>query len=265
MNRLLQAIGARIAGYLAAPVRTGSQIALVEPERMLALLRPGDVMLIDGTTRVSVAIKYLTQSTWSHAALYVGDVLGAPSAGDEPRVFIEADLRNGVRAVPLSAYTPLNTRICRPVGLTREERTRVVEYAIARIGQRYDLSHLIDLARYLVPTPPVPVRLRRRMLALGSGDPTRAICSTLIAQAFLSIRYPILPEISAEPAGTARAADSYRETMHIRRYALYTPRDFDISPYFGVVKPALAFHFDFHRLKWIDDEAPVAESGVKPG
>ena len=24
--------------------------------------------------------------------------------------------------------------------------------------------------------------------------------------------------------------------------------------YFGVVKPALAFHFDFHRLKWLDDD-----------
>jgi len=254
MNRLLQYIGGRIAGYLATPVRTGSQVALVPPERLAALLRPGDVMLIDGTTRVSVAIKYLTQSTWSHAALYIGDALGTPSPGDEPRVLIEAELRNGVRAVPLSAYALLNTRICRPVGLTREERNRVIDYALARIGQRYDLSHLIDLVRYLVRTPPVPVRLRRRMLALGSGDPTRALCSTLIAQAFLSIRYPILPEVLPEGSATAPAEDSYRETMHIRRHGLYTPRDFDLSPYFGVVKPALAFHFDFHRLKWLEDD-----------
>ena len=254
MNRILQYLGARIAGYLATPVRTGTLISRVPPERLVALLRPGDVMLIEGATRVSVAIKYLTQSTWSHAALYIGDALGAPASGQERAVFVEADLRNGVRAVPLGTYAHLNTRICRPVGLNGDERKRIVDYAIARLGQRYDLSHLVDLARYLVPTPPVPVRLRRRMLALGSGDPTRAICSTLIAQAFLSIHYPILPEVAADGSGPTVAGDGYRETLHIRQHGLYTPRDFDISPFFGVVKPALAFHFDFHRLNWIDDD-----------
>jgi hypothetical protein len=33
------------------------------------------------------------------------------------------------------------------------------------------------------------------MLAIGSGDPTTAICSTLIAAAFGSVHYPILPQI----------------------------------------------------------------------
>ena len=32
-------------------------------------------------------------------------------------------------------------------------------------------------------------------ITLGSGDPTRAICSTLIAEAFQSEAYPILPEL----------------------------------------------------------------------
>jgi hypothetical protein len=42
--------------------------------------------------------------------------------------------------------------------------------------------------------------------------------------------------------------------MHIRHYSLYTPRDFDISPYFEVVKPTLA-QFDFHRLVWAEQAA----------
>jgi len=262
VNRLFRRVGAWLADYLSRPVRAGAQGAVVPAERLAALLRPGDVMLVEGNNRISVAIKYLTQSTWSHAALYIGDALGAPPPGEEPRVLIEAALREGVRAVPLANFAHLNTRICRPVGLTADDRARVIDFARARLGRQYDLSHLVDLVRYLLPTPPVPTRLRRRMLALGSGDPTRAICSTLIAQAFQSIRYPILPEVTPDNNGDRSSADSYREAQHIRRYGLYTPRDFDLSPYFGVVKPALAFHFDFHRLHWTDDP-PSDEQGSR--
>jgi hypothetical protein len=59
---------------------------------------------------------------------------------------------------------------------------------VDRIGLEYDMRNIIGLLRYLIPTPPVPTRWRRRMIALGSGEPTWAICSTLIAQAFQSIR-----------------------------------------------------------------------------
>ena len=45
------------------------------------VLQPGDVLLVEGNTRVSVAIKYLTQSTWSHAALYVGNARRPGHAG----------------------------------------------------------------------------------------------------------------------------------------------------------------------------------------
>lgn len=58
------------------------------------------------------------------------------------------------------------------------------------------LKNLLDLARYLLPAPPVPLRWRRRLIAFGTGDPSRAICSTLIAEAFQSVHYPILPEVT---------------------------------------------------------------------
>ncbi|TGU56108.1 lipo-like protein, partial [Mesorhizobium sp. M2D.F.Ca.ET.147.01.1.1] len=89
-----------------------------------------------------------------------------------------------------------NTRICRASGLAPEDRDKVVAFMISKLGLRYDLKNIFDMLRYFMPTPPVPVRWRRRMLAFGSGDPTRAICSTLIAEAYGQIRYPILPEIS---------------------------------------------------------------------
>ncbi|HUN12539.1 MAG TPA: lipo-like protein, partial [Rhabdaerophilum sp.] len=70
-----------------------------------------------------------------------------------------------------------NTRICRPVGLTPEDRDRLIAYAIGRLGGNYDLRNVLDLVRFLLPNPPIPQRFRRRLLSLGSGEPTRAICS----------------------------------------------------------------------------------------
>ena len=54
----------------------------------VAILRPGDAVLVEGGTRISVAIKYLTQSSWSHACLFVGE-----SAC--PQALLEADLQEG--------------------------------------------------------------------------------------------------------------------------------------------------------------------------
>ena len=87
------------------------------------------------------------------------------------------------------------------------------------------------------------------MLAIGSGDPTRAICATLIAEAFESVRYPILPE-NVENAGYGIAPFVQSETDHIRKHGLYTPRDFDISPYFAVIKPIIGNKFNYHTLEW---------------
>ena len=156
----------------------------------------------------------------------------------------------GVRAVALAEYARMAMRICRPVGLSTAELGKVLEHAIARIGHKYDLKNVFDLARYLFPTPPVPSRFRRRLIALGSGDPTRAICSTLIAQAFESVGYPILPEITLEKLDDPACSDCYREILHVRHHSLIAPRDFDISPYFAIIKPALSGAFDFKALEW---------------
>ena len=162
-------------------------------------LEPGDILLIEGNQRISAVIKYLTQSTWSHSALYVGDALPEPEDGsDRPRL-IEVNLGDGCIAVPLSKYRTYNTSICRARNLTPEDSAQVVDFMVAHLGLKYDMKNIFDMLRYFLPTPPVPVRWRRRMLAFGSGDPTRSICSTLIAEAFEGIRYPILPEITRRP------------------------------------------------------------------
>ena len=110
--------------------------------------------------------------------------------------------------------------------------------------------------------PPLPSRWRRRMLALGSGDPTKSICSTLIAQAFQSVGYPILPDMRRRHSDPG-AEEHNREILTIRHYSLYTPRDFDISPYFEVVKPTIEHGFTYasaarHRTEALNASSPQA-------
>lgn len=226
-----------------------------DPETLRASLKPGDVLLVEGNQHVSAAIKYLTQSSWSHAAVYVGDRWGGP--GED---LIEATIEAGCEAVPLAKYSRFNTRICRPVGLAEADRDAIITHLAGSIGRQYDLKNILDLARYLFPTPPVPVRWRRRMIAFGSGDPTQAICSSLIAEAFQSVRYPILPNIDATGPGEPKLISSYSrdEILHIRHHSLFAPRDFDLSPYFRVVKPTIERGFDYKTLVWED---PADESG----
>jgi hypothetical protein len=113
--------------------------------------------------------------------------------------------------------------------------------------------------RFLIPLP-VPQRFRRRMIALGSGDPTKIICSALIAQAFGAVRYPILPKVTEAGSRQAR-----REILHIRDSSLYMPRDFDISPYFAIVKPTIEYGFDYTALHWADRPKPLAEVAAENG
>ncbi len=248
--------GRKLAGFLSKTVHVHGTGPALRPEQLLACLQPADVLLVEGGSRVSTAIKYLTQSTWSHAALYAGSYL-SDAGGDPSHCFVEADLVHGVRSVGIEQFAGLHTRICRPVGLSSEDRRMVCTFAIQRLGNQYDLRNVIDLARYLLPTPPVPSRFRRRMIGLGSGDPTRAICSTLIAQAFQSIEYPILPNIGSRNANIPDCPECVEEVFLIRHHSLYAPRDFDVSPYFQVIKPSINASFNFRSLIW-GDAAPAS-------
>lgn len=262
-DTLLDRIGRFLAGRLESESSGYQPYTPSDPETLHRSLVPGDVLLVEGNQKVSAAIKYLTQSTWSHAALYVGNALPKPKDGTKRPRLIEVNLGEGCIAVPLSKYKTYNTRICRAHGLTPDDREKVVQFMIAQIGLKYDLKNIIDMLRYFFPTPPVPVRWRRRMIAFGSGDPTRAICSSLIAQAFQTVRYPILPEITLAPGRTsATSRYSRRDILHIRHHSLFTPRDFDLSPYFQIVKPTLEFGFDYKGLLWADKEHDAGEAGT---
>lgn len=154
MEMITERIGNELAKFLSKPVRQSIQVAMITQEQLLATLQPADVLLVEGNTRISTAIKYLTQSSWSHAALYIGNALPNDSPWNLPQVLVEADLKEGIRAVTIAQYAQMHTRICRPIGLNDDDRKHLIDYAITRIGQQYDLKNIFDLARYLFPAPP---------------------------------------------------------------------------------------------------------------
>jgi hypothetical protein len=264
-STLLDRLGRFLAGRLQAESSGYEPYTPSDPETLRRVLVPGDILLVEGNLRISATIKYLTQSTWSHSALYIGDALPEPADGSERPRLIEVNLGDGCVAVPLSKYRTYNTRICRANGLSPEDRNQVVGFMVKRLGLKYDMKNIFDMLRYFLPTPPIPVRWRRRAIAFGSGDPTRAICSSLIAQAYEEIRYPILPEITRAP-GRASAQSSYSrsEILHIRHHSLYTPRDFDLSPYFRIVKPTLEYGFDYKAVTWAEVVAALPEPSAPP-
>ncbi len=240
-NSLKRAIGERLAAFLSKELPGYQRLDTVAIADVAMTLEKGDIVLVDGNTRISTAIKYLTQSTWSHACLYVGE----KGADSSHLTLLEANLKKGVHLTNLDHYANSNLRICRPVNLSEEEAAQLAEFARQRIGHQYDLKNVADLIRYVIQKPAVPNRYRRSLLSLGSGEPTKAICSTLIAESFQSIDYPILPRRKAEGGQSGEVPLLYRP-----HFTHFTPRDFDLSPFFRIVKPTIENGFDHHDLAW---------------
>lgn len=270
MGRIRDGLIAWAARHLTKPRRTYLRILPTNAEQLRATARKGDVILVDGDQRVSQVIKYMTQSSWSHAALYVGDELWRRFPGrraelelqygpDARHLMIEALMESGVIASPVTKYVQLNMRICRPIGLSDGHLQRVMDELIAQLGNRYDVDNFLELARYFFPVSLIPRRFRRQALEMGSELTKEAICSSMIARALQNVGYPILPEVTPDasppPAswlhrvGLRRAP--YPVLFHRNRPHLITPRDFDLSPYFAIVKlGAIEARFDYRRIRW---------------
>lgn len=242
-------------------------------------LRKGDVVLVEGSERVSEVIKYLTQSSWSHAGIYVGDELrqsAHPRAafyrelyGDEADfLMIEALVEEGVVASPISKYLRYNIRVCRPHNLHKEHLRAILEEVIRQLGYKYDLKNIVDLARYFLPVSLIPRRFRQTALQFGNGQATQVICSSMLAAAFGNVGFPIVPLPATRAPQTAiprpplwrrsLAAFSRATSPLVLRQqhpTLITPRDFDLSPYFEIVKFNVieSGKFDYRDIVWAKD------------
>jgi hypothetical protein len=230
-------------------------------KRLSYELRPGDVLLVEGRSRVSNVIKQITQTSWTHSALYIGRIYDIRDPylkqqvrrayhGDlNEQLMVEALLGQGTIIVPVSKYRQDHVRICRPTGLEPEDAQKVVAHAIQHLGTDYDVRHLLDLARFFFPWAIMPRRWRSSLFEHNAGIPTRTVCSSLIASAFNSVNFPILPFIDRDDDGSVR--------FFKRNPRLFTPKDFDYSPYFDIIKyPFLGLDelSVYRRLPWSDEE-----------
>ncbi len=215
-------------------------MSLSDFDRIRFEVRPCDVLLIEGRSRVSQAIRSITQSPWSHACLYIGrlhdidDVVLRKAVVDyfqgepEEQLVIEGMLGQGTIISPLRTYKSEHIRICRPRGISRSDAQKVIGYGIKRLGKDYDVRQIVDLALFLLPWGILPVKWRTRLFETNAGSDSKTVCSTLIADAFHSVGFPILPLIiEHEEKGLE---------LIQRNTRLFTPSDFDYSPFFEIIK-----------------------------
>ncbi len=252
---MLQAIQKKLIDFISEE-RPNTDFPLCDFERIRYELRPCDVLLIEGRSRISEVIKQITQSSWSHACLYIGRIhdvdnpelqqmLAAHFNGDmNMQLVIEGYLGKGTIVSPLENYRGDHIRICRPRGLSRPDAQNVTAFAINKLGTGYHIRQLFDLARFLVPWSILPRRWRSSLFEYHAGTPTKTVCSSMIAEAFSSIDFPILPVVK-------RHEETGLE-LFVRNPRLFTPSDFDYSPYFDIIKyPFIAFaDSPYRNLPW---------------
>lgn len=229
---------------------------LSDYERLRFEVRPCDVLLIEGHNRVSRIIQQITQSNWSHACLYIGKlhdiedpklrilVKRVYKVALDEQLIIESILGEGTIISSLSRYKKYHVRICRPEGLLARDAQKVISYALSHLGMNYSTRHIFDLFRFLFPYTILPRRWRSTLFEHNALKPTEEICTLMIANAFRKVDYPILPYMHTDREGVS---------LVIRNPKLYTPRDFDYSPYFAIVKyPLMTLGGSgfYHNLPW---------------
>lgn len=258
----------KIIDWLVAENRL-PEIPLCNFEHLSFELRSCDVVLVEGVSRVSSIIKSVTQSPWTHSALYIGRIhdIEAPELREHVQKFyngaiddqliVEALLGQGIVVSPLRKYCDYHLRICRPRGLSRKDAQQVIAYAVGKLGNDYDVRQLLDLARFLLPYGILPRRWRSSLFERRAGDSTRTVCSSMLAEAFTSVHFPVLPIIHRVQQGQLR--------LYQRNCRLFTPQDFDYSPYFEIIKyPLLGFDElapPYRRLPWESSNIVCNDAG----
>lgn len=238
-------------------------------DRLRYEIRPCDVLLVEGVSRISDIIRVTTQSPWTHSMLYIGRMHDVENPllrqrireayhGDESeQLVIESLLGKGTIITPLSFYQDMHMRICRPKGISRQDAHNVIAYAIGGLGREYDVRQILDLARLLIPWGILPRRWRSSLFQYKPNETTRQICSTLLAEAFASVHFPILPILH-------RREDKRLELI-TRNPRLYAPKDFDYSPFFEIIKyPFFSLSEDgmYRHLPWSQDAVSNDEQGI---
>jgi len=139
---------------------------------------------------------------------------------------------------------------------------------------RYDLRNILDLALHLGLASLMPGR-RRRVFRMGSLSSRAVICTSLIGRLFQTVGFPVLPEVSPATSVPStrrlgflrgRSPKPHAGVFRRRDPTLLTPRDFDLSPYFEVVKYEVVGSrgFDYQRIEWAEGSHPAEAGEASP-
>jgi len=234
-------------------------------KKLYNVIRPGDVVLVEGRSKMSRLINLFTRSHWSHVTMYVGKELISPGykqrdfylkkhGKNANHMLVEAFSGEGVIAAPLIKYKDYNIRICRPYGIIESDLRHVVEQVISRLGMHYDNQNIVAIALMILQTIWRPKSKHTFRACLGNCNDFQVICSGMIAQAFQNVGYPIVPVLLPRSQKDALNKNNpYGGDLIMRHYTQITPKDFDLSPNFEVIKYNIigTAQFDYKSL-WVD-------------
>lgn len=258
-SRIKKSIWNRIVWWLSFE-KGEHKLPMSDFDRLRYEIRPGDVILVEGRSRISEIIKTITLSNWTHSALYVGrlhdiedpnlrDYIRSHYKGEtDDQLIIESLLGEGTLVDSISKYRDEHLRICRPNGITRQDAQKVISYSINQLGTYYNVRQILDLGRFMFPYSLLPRRWRSSLFEHNAGAPTHTVCSSMMAEAFSSVHFPILPVLHRDVDGNLK--------LYKRNTKLITPKDFDYSPYFDVIKyPILDFDelAIYRKMPWSKD------------
>ncbi|MBF0357759.1 MAG: hypothetical protein HQL70_04070 [Magnetococcales bacterium] len=226
--------------------------------RIRSVIKPGDVVLVEGRSKASRLIKIATHSSWSHAAICIGSLDSITDLATRRLVsqhydgpphrllIIEALMDRGVVVSDMqNEYGSHHIRICRANGLAEEDNVRVIRFVANHLGCQYDFRYIVDLFRFLSPFKIFPLRWGSRLYWHYTRGRHKAVCSSMLARAFMTVSFPIIPVLEQNSKGEL--------VMYRRNFRTMAPRDFDVSPYFDIVKYPLLNEddlTDYRNLPW---------------
>ena len=133
---LLHFIGTQLAKFLTKEHIYVDSYYRISIQDIKLTVKPGDVILVEGQSRASSAIQFITGSNWSHAAVFIGKT----KAFDHS--LIEVKAVEGCKYTDLNVYKRHNLRICRPIFLDNKKRITLINHLKKKIGSKYDLRNI---------------------------------------------------------------------------------------------------------------------------
>jgi uncharacterized protein YycO len=212
----------------------------------ISALESGDILLSAGKGITTYGIKLFTTSPVSHAALYVGqgDIIEAVGQGVRRRSLMESLEEESV----VVAF--------RAASVKAEQARRIVEFAEAQVGKKYNHMGVIlqapfSLERRVCELPVIPSRVRDFCLRgvasiqLGAVSDKTFFCSQFLLEAY---RYAGVPITDADPRWISPA-----DILHMREGDVPSMRANQTLIYIGHIKFRTPFAFKRPSVDNLED------------